>query len=150
MKLGIRDNVSEAVAAYHLHAKSVKTYAHSAVRRCAVTESVKQIAEFAVSLFFGKTEQIKNSALQFGVGNSYGAARKLDSVEHKVVALNPNLGLVSIEVIEALVHRCGEGMVHCDKLLKLLVIFKERELGNPQEIVFSLGDNIELFGNLLP
>ena len=35
LKLGIRDNVSEAVAAYHLHAKSVKTYAHSAVLWCA-------------------------------------------------------------------------------------------------------------------
>ena len=49
--LRVSHNITKALTAEHLHAKSVKTYCHAAVGRCAVTEGVKQIAELFICLF---------------------------------------------------------------------------------------------------
>ena len=45
LNLRVSDNVSERFTAEHLHDKPVKADAHAAVRRCAVFEGVKQVAE---------------------------------------------------------------------------------------------------------
>ena len=147
MHFRIGNHVTKRFRLQHLHAKPVKPQAHAAVRRCAVAESLEQIAEFFFGFFVRKPQQGENTALQFGVGDTNGAAAKFNAVEHQVICLGAHARFVGFKIRQAFVHRRGERVVHRDKFAELFVIFKEREFGNPQQVKPVFRNNVELLRN---
>ena len=83
--------------------------------------------------------------MQVRVGNADGAAGELDAVEHKVICFCAHVGLIRFQIVEAFVHRRGEGVVHGDERFCLLIPLEEGEFRDPEEVVLILRDDIELF-----
>lgn len=81
-----------------------------------------------------------------GIGDTNGAAGKLNAVEHQVIGLGSDLGLVGFKIVKAFVHGGGEGVVHGHKLTCLVVPVKEGELGYPKKVI-AAGDDVKLFGD---
>ena len=133
LHLGERHYVTQALCAYHLHYQTVQTQRHTAVRRCAVTEGIQQVTELGVGFLVGKTQQLEDLSLQNGIGNTDRAGGQLDAVQNQVVAFCTNVAFVRFQIRQTLVHYCGEGMVHCQPLAALFVVFEEGELNHPQE-----------------
>ena len=118
------------------------------MRRSTVTERIEQIAEFGIGFFIGQAEQLKDALLQGGIGDADGTAGELNAVEHQIIALGADVGLVAFQIRQALLQRCGERVMHCDKLAKLLVVIEEREFDDPEKIVCSLRNQIQPAGKL--
>ena len=70
------------------------------------THLVDQVAELLVGLLVGQAQQLEHPVLEGGVSDADGAGGQLDTVEHHVVALGPDLALAAfvLQVGKALVH----------------------------------------------
>ena len=114
------------------------------MRRCTVLVGVYQEAELGVDLLLGQTQRLKHLLLQLVVGDADGTAQQLDAVDHHVVRLGTNRTRVAVDIGQALLQRHGKGVMHGKPALALLVPLKERELGDPQEVVLSFRNQPQL------
>ena len=137
-------DVPETVGAAHQHRDAVEADAHAAVRRSAVLVRFDKEAELGLDLLVGELEGAEHLLLQLIVGDADGAGAELGAVEGQVIGLGDHLAGVALEILQALLARHGEGMVHRDPLAALLVLLNEREVHDPEEVIRVLRDQVEL------
>ena len=112
------------------------------MRRCAVFVGFHKEAELGFDFLVRELEGAEHLLLQLGVGDTHGAAGKLDAVEREVERLRDDLGRVSVEILDALLLGHGERVVHREPLARLLVLLEEREIHDPEEAEL-VGDDIQ-------
>ena len=113
--------------------------------RRAVVVGVDQEAELRLDLLVGEAEGAEHMLLKFGIGDPHRAGSQLDAVEDEVIAFRLDPAGVGVEVGEAFVEGHREGVVHRDPGPGLLVLFKERELDDPDKRP-AFGDDIQPLG----
>jgi hypothetical protein len=132
LRLGEGDHVADAVAAGQQHHEAVGADGEAAVRRRAVFQRADQMAEAALDLGFGQTQDLEHPRLEGRIVDPDAAAAQLGAVEHDVVGLRAHLLGLGVEQRNVLRLRRGEGMVHADEAA-FVVALEQREIGHPRE-----------------
>ena len=109
LNLGEGGHIAQGVAAKQLHTKSVKTDTDSAVGRPPYLNAPVRNPNFRSASSLESPSMSKMRLCRSGVGDTNGAAGKLNAVEHQVIGLGSDLGLVGFKIVKAFVHRGGEG-----------------------------------------
>ena len=116
--------------------------------RHAVFFRLKQETEARLCAFLGKTQRLKHLVLNLGVAYSDGATAKLAAVEHHIVGAGVAVAGVGHQLVLITLARAGEGVVHCHPTVLLIRPLEQREVGDPKEVEFALGNEVEAAGNL--
>src|SRR5215475_7214776 len=122
------------------HHGPVESDGDSAVRRRAVTERVQEEAEFFARLFFAHSERLEDSRLYVRAVDSDRAAAQLGAVEDQVVGLGAHRTRIAFELVQVIVDRRGERVVHRVPSLVVFVVFEHREVDDPEQAVLALVD----------
>ena len=89
------------------------------------------MAEALHGILVGEAQGPEHGLLGLRDGDADGAAAQLSAVEHDVVGLGPTVFLVGLQLVEVLVHRRGEGVVHGHIAALLLAVLEHGELRHP-------------------
>ena len=133
LRLGERDDVADRAALRHEHDEAVETESDTAVRWRAVLEGVHHEAELLTRLFLREPDGLEDLLLQISLIDAQAAAADLDAVQNHVVSVRLDPSGVGHQVLDILAARRRERMVHGLPALLFLVVFKHREVRDPEE-----------------
>ena len=133
LRLGERDDVADRAALRHEHDEAIETESDAAVRRCAVLEGVHHEAELLTRLFLREPDGLEDFLLQISLIDAQAAAADLDAVQNHVVSVRLDPSGVGHQVLDIFAARRRERMVHGLPALLFLVVFKHREVRDPEE-----------------
>src|ERR1700730_594186 len=117
------------------------------MRRHAVFERVKQMAELGVDPFAAHAEDFKNPLLELAYVNADAAAGDLGAVEDTVVGPRANRIGLRVDEVHVLWPRGREWMVAV-RQLALVVLLEQIHRINPGELPFAIGDEIAATSDL--
>ena len=118
------------------------------MRRSAVLECLKQEAELLVGLFLGDAQHIEHTGLDVVTMDTNGTAAHLLAVADDVVGVGHGVFGILVELVDPILARHGERMMHSCETVFLLAPLKKREFCYPYETVFVLVKKVHLFCKL--
>ena len=114
------------------------------MRRSAVLECLKQEAELVCGLFRRDAKHVKHTVLNVVAVDTHGAATHFVAVAHDVVGIGHGVFRILVELVDPILGRHGERVMHCGETVLLIGPLQKRELGNPYETVFVLVEKSHL------
>src|SRR5439155_8408437 len=106
----------------------------AAMGRRPVLQRFEEEAEPQLRLLAGDTKALKDARLQGGAMDTHAAAADFGPVEHEVVRLRPHRAWIALELLDVLVERRREWMVHRVPSPVFRVVFEQGEVGDPQKL----------------
>ena len=111
--------------------------------RRAVLQGLEKKAELLPRVLFGDVEQAEHPGLDFRPVDTDAAAADLGAVENDIIGLGLDLQGIGLQEPEVLVPGRGEGMVHGVVALLVGVPLDQRKVRDPEEVEFSLVDEVQ-------
>ena len=144
--LGKRDYLANRSFARGQHNDPIQPIRESAMRRCAVPKGGQQEPETLFRFLPGNAEPGKNPLLHLRVVNADAARPELRPVKHQVIGAREHLEGLTIQQLEVLRPRRGEGMVGSGDLPRFFAALEQREIGHPDEFETAFLDQMEILG----
>ena len=82
-----------------------------------------------------KPSRLNILLLQGLVMDTDAAAAQLGAVQDDVVGFGPDFAGIGVQQRDILVHRAGERMMHGHEAVVFLVVFEQREFGDPEQFL---------------
>lgn len=89
------NEIADGIAATEQGAESVEAECDTSVRRCAVFERTQQKPKFFVGFFLAEAEGIEHAFLNVALENANGAAADFCAIEHEVIRIGFNVGILA-------------------------------------------------------
>ena len=100
LNLRVSNNVSQAITAEHLHYETVKSDAHSAVRRCAVLERIEQVPKALLRILIREAQCAEHTRLYLSGVDTDGTAAQLTAVQDDVIRLCAYLARIGFQNLQ--------------------------------------------------
>ncbi len=128
---GESNDFPDARLACHQRVNAIVPERDTTVRRRAIFQGFEEESESFARLFFGEAQHLEYPALNVLAMNTDRAAANLGTVQHQIVRPRSNGAGVGFQLVQVLLARRRERVVHGRETFFLFVVLEHRKVHNP-------------------